>query len=119
MRVFSTVAQARDRLVLPRTPESGPYTRPVIPPLTAAGVLPRGRFPATITEVERAFVTDPRWTASTTRPVVWADWQQITAQVRKIVPVAAVWLGGSFLTGRWTRTTSTSCTSSTRGRLRP
>lgn len=51
-------------------------------------------------EVEAHFVTDPVWTPSTTRPTIWADWQQITAQARKIVPIAAAWLGGSFLTDK-------------------
>jgi hypothetical protein len=72
----------------------------VIPPLTAAGALPRGRFPATIAEVESAFVSDPGWATSTTRQTVWDDWKQITAQARKIVPVAAVWMAGSFLTDK-------------------
>ncbi|MEE6289310.1 hypothetical protein V2J52_16775 [Georgenia sp. MJ173] len=72
----------------------------MIPPLTAVGALPRGRYPATIPEVESAFVADPMWAASTTRPTVWADWLQVTAQARKVVPVAAAWLGGSFLTDK-------------------
>jgi len=72
----------------------------VIPPLAASGALPRGRYPATAAEVEAAFVTDPRWSTSTTRQNIWADWQRITAQARKIVPVAAAWIGGSFLTNK-------------------
>lgn len=72
----------------------------MIPPLTAAGALPRGRHPATINEVESAFVTDPKWAASTTRRTVWDDWVQVTEQARKAVPIAAAWLGGSFLTDK-------------------
>jgi hypothetical protein len=72
----------------------------VIPSLTAAGALPRGRYPATVTEVESTFVADPMWDASTTRKTVWDDWIQVTAQARKVVPVAAAWLGGSFLTDK-------------------
>ena len=72
----------------------------MIPPLTAAGALPCGRFPATIVEVESAFVADPKWATSTTRQTVWDDWKQITAQARKVVPVAAVWIAGSFLTDK-------------------
>lgn len=72
----------------------------MIPPLTDAGALPRGRYPATTAEVESAFVSDRKWAASTTRQDVWEDWRQITAQARKVVPVAAAWLGGSFLTDK-------------------
>lgn len=72
----------------------------MIPRLTAHGALPRGRYPATIAEVESAFVVDPRWASSTTRKIVWNDWTQVTAQARKVVPVAAAWLGGSFLTDK-------------------
>lgn len=75
-------------------------TRPVIPPRTHSGLLPLGRHPATLAEVEAVFVTDPKWAGSRTRATIWADWQQITAQTRKVVPVAAVWLGGSFLTDK-------------------
>lgn len=72
----------------------------MIPSITAAGALPQGRFPATIAEVESTFVADSKWATSTTRQTVWDDWKQITAQVRKVVPVAAVWLSGSFLTDK-------------------
>lgn len=72
----------------------------MIPTPGTDGLLPLGRFPATLAEVETTYVTDPRWTASTTRSTIWADWQRITAQARNIVPVAAAWFGGSFLTDK-------------------
>jgi hypothetical protein len=72
----------------------------VIPPLTPSGLLPLGRYAATPPEVEAAFVTGHRWSGSKTRPTIWADWQKITAQTRKIIPVAAAWLGGSFVTDK-------------------
>lgn len=72
----------------------------MIPPLTGSGLLPLGRYPATVAEVEAPFVTDSKWAASKTRTTIWADWVQITAQTRRIVPVAAAWLGGSFLTSK-------------------
>lgn len=50
--------------------------------------------------MESAFVADPKWATSTTRQTVWNDWKQITALVRKAVPVAAVWMSGSFLTDK-------------------
>lgn len=71
----------------------------MIPPLTN-GKLPVGRFPADAGEVEQRFVNDPAFVASTTRAQVWSDWQQVATGARTLVPVCAVWLGGSFLTDK-------------------
>lgn len=69
-------------------------------PSLVNGLLPLGRFGATLPEIEASFVAGPEWVRSTTRSSVWADWQQITSDVRSVVPVCAVWVGGSFFTDK-------------------
>lgn len=69
----------------------------VIPDLTAQGVLPLGRYSATLREIEESFVRAPRFAESVTRQEIWTHWNQAVIDLRRIVPVCAVWLAGSFL----------------------
>lgn len=57
-----------------------------------------GRYPTTMEEVRERFVTDYRFAGSTTRASIWDEWEQATAVLREAVPVAQVWLAGSFTT---------------------
>lgn len=57
-----------------------------------------GRYLTTVEEVRERFVTDDRFTGSTTRASIWDEWEQATAVLREAVPVAQVWLAGSFTT---------------------
>ena len=71
-----------------------------LPPLTGAGQLPVGRFRCDIAEIEQRFVADPSLAASTTRSQIWTEWNTATAAIRSYVEVCAVWLSGSFLSGK-------------------
>ena len=62
------------------------------------GLLPLGRYEATLEGIKAAFVEDPRFSASTTRTEIWQHFESATAGIRSVVPVVCVWIGGSFLT---------------------
>ena len=64
------------------------------------GLLPLGRFGATLDEVKAQYVDDPRFAASTTRAEIWQDFESATEGIRSVVPVVCVWVGGSFLTDK-------------------
>lgn len=69
-------------------------------PAIAAGhdVLDLGRYPSTLAEMEDRFVTDPNFASSSTRTGIWQEFIAATELLRRNVPVAAVWIGGSFTT---------------------
>src|SRR5690348_12510706 len=68
-----------------------------VPPLhPVTGLLPLGRHHCTSSDIERAFVADASFSASTTRRAIWDDWQQAVALLESTVTVHAAWLGGSF-----------------------
>lgn len=60
------------------------------------GVLPLGRWPATVGEIETAFVTGQ----SAKRQEAWNDWLELTDALRDVVTLPAAWLGGSFFTDK-------------------
>lgn len=66
-----------------------------VPALTTEGLLPLGRWHASLGEVATAFATgdDPR-------PQIWTEFIVATAALRQIVHVCAVWLGGSYFTSK-------------------
>lgn len=55
-----------------------------------------GRYRATVDEVKARFVDHADFEGSTTRARIWADWEKATGILQRIVPIACVWLGGSF-----------------------
>lgn len=58
-------------------------------PRPIAGALPLGRWPATMTEIEAAYVHGQ----SAKRQKIWDDWIQLNAALKEaVVHVAAVWL---------------------------
>ncbi len=65
-------------------------------PALVNGALPLGRWPATLPEIEAAFVTGQ----SAKRAEVWDHWLTLTEGVRDVVTLPAVWLGGSFFTDK-------------------
>lgn len=62
------------------------------------GALPMGRYGASIGDVEQGFVDAPHFSSSVTRKEIWEDFWSATSELRRIVPVICVWVGGSFLT---------------------
>lgn len=70
-----------------------------IPPLSA-GLLPLGRHPATLLEIEADFVKSPDFATSTTRQEIWSHYIQAFGTLDQVVPVLAAWIGGSFTTDK-------------------
>lgn len=66
----------------------------------ATGMPPRGRFPSTFDELKATFVDDATFAASTTRAEIWNHLEQGIAFLRSILPVAFIWVGGSFTTNK-------------------
>ena len=65
---------------------------------SATGALPVGRYPTTLAEIQAAYVDAPELAASTTRAEIWSHFESATTELRRIVPVAYVWVAGSFIT---------------------
>lgn len=66
-------------------------------PALASGSLPLGRWPATLAELEAAYVAGK----SAKRQQIWQDWLDLTAALRDATgAVPAAWLSGSFLTNK-------------------
>lgn len=73
----------------------------VLPALDSqSGLLPLGRYPATLESVQEHYVDDPSFSASTTRAEIWQHFLSATEGIRSVVPVVCVWIGGSFLTDK-------------------
>jgi len=67
----------------------------VIPSLGEDGFLPRGRYHATIPEVEGTFVTN------SVRSSIWEDWKRLCKLVGAVAGTDfSVWLGGSFISSK-------------------
>lgn len=73
-----------------------PKESPMPIPALVGDDLPLGRWPATAAEVEGAFVAGK----SDVRAAIWNEWNDLTAALREAVPIAAAWIGGSFLTSK-------------------
>ena len=69
-------------------------------PDLVAGRLPLGRHPASLDEVESAFVGAPAYSGSTTRQGLWTEFALGLATLRSPVTVHAVWISGSFITDK-------------------
>lgn len=65
-----------------------------------SGLLPLGRYGATLDDIKLHFVDDARFSASATRTAIWNDFESATASIRSAVPLVCVWIGGSFLTDK-------------------
>lgn len=63
------------------------------------GFLPPGRHPWTLDEVEKRFCQTTAF-GLTRRNYVWDQFREVTEHLRSVVPVAAVWIFGSFLSSK-------------------
>jgi hypothetical protein len=61
---------------------------------------PAGRTLATLPTIESQFVSDAQYAASLTRQALWGEWQAAVQILRSVVPIAAVWLSGSFISSK-------------------
>ncbi|MHA7153955.1 DUF6932 family protein [Arthrobacter sp. TMN-50] len=62
-------------------------------------VLPIGRRQWSTDEIRAKFCPTPEF-GQTHRQVLWQHFELATQTLRSVVPVAAVWIGGSFLTSK-------------------
>lgn len=75
------------------------HTSAMLPAMEpATGWLPVGRYLTDITEVNATYVDAAQFATSTTRAEIWQHFESATAELRRIVPVAYVWIAGSFIT---------------------
>ncbi|BBY41813.1 DUF6932 family protein [Mycolicibacterium celeriflavum] len=73
----------------------------MIPKLTDDGDLPRGRFCASVEDIEKRFVADSAYEESTTREQIWSDFIDLVELIRRLrVRVPAAFVGGSFVTDK-------------------
>lgn len=75
----------------------------MIPPLDPhTSYLPLGRYGCTFDELKSRFVDDQSFAASTTRSDIYKDFWEAARMLEALVPnfIEAVWIGGSFVTGR-------------------
>mgnify|MGYP001188826815 CR=1 FL=1 len=61
------------------------------------GHLDVGRHGATLDELKARFVDAPEYAQSMTRRSIWSDFESATAGLRGRLPVAWVWISGSFI----------------------
>jgi hypothetical protein len=71
-----------------------------LPSLVSPGNLPHGRHRVTEIEVYERFVTHPEFVASSTRPEIWAQYEDARELLKGAIRVHAVWVGGSFTTSK-------------------
>jgi len=73
-----------------------------IPPLESSGLLPLGRFPCSLDELEADFVDSSTFATSATRPAVFADFLSVVGLLRAFDAdlIERVWIGGSFVTDK-------------------
>ncbi|MFZ4841127.1 DUF6932 family protein [Mycetocola saprophilus] len=64
------------------------------------GLLPVGRYGATLDAIKQSYVDAPQFQTSTTRAEIWQHFESATDGIRSVVPVVCVWIGGSFLTDK-------------------
>lgn len=64
------------------------------------GLLPLGRYGASLDSLKQEYVDHPRFASSTTRTEIWQHFLAATEGIRSVVPVVCVWIGGSFLTSK-------------------
>lgn len=67
---------------------------------TQTGLLPLGRYGATLDAIKQHYVDAPQFLVSTTRAEIWQHFESATVGIRSVVPVVCVWIGGSFLTDK-------------------
>lgn len=70
----------------------------MIPPLTADGHLPLGRYRCDLGELEQTFVTDAQFQASAVREEIFGDLVQVVELFKAFGAdlIELIWIGGSF-----------------------
>jgi len=68
--------------------------------ITPLSYPPAGRILASLPFIESEFVSDAQYAASATRKSLWGEWQAAVQLLQSVVPVAAVWLSGSFISSK-------------------
>jgi hypothetical protein len=64
------------------------------------GHLPLGRYSTTVAEFKERFVDDSKFTDSTSRSKIWADFESSLNILKCAVDVVSVWIGGSYATSK-------------------
>jgi len=73
----------------------------VIPELLPhSGSLPVGRYSSNLEDFERRFVRHPEFSSSETRSRIWNDFLSALTLLKSALPVASVWVAGSFTTSK-------------------
>jgi len=67
---------------------------------STSGLLPLGRHPASLDDLQARFVDDPAFAASATRSEIWGHFRSATGEFQRVVPTVCLWLGGSFFTSK-------------------
>lgn len=67
--------------------------------LNPPNLLP-GRFPAQMEWIQQNYVEAEEFKDSITRSEIWNDFVSSTEQLRSIIPVAWVWISGSFISSK-------------------
>lgn len=62
------------------------------------GMVMLGRHNCTLEVVQATFVDASEFETSASRRKIWDAWKAVTTELRSKVPVAAVWISGSFTT---------------------
>lgn len=70
----------------------------MLPPFNEHGVLPPGRYPVTVADVEQRFVQT--FPTSLTRSNLFDGWRRRRQELYDLVEVEAEWLDGSFVTAK-------------------
>lgn len=67
---------------------------------SATGLLPLGRHHVSLASVKSRFVDAPEFVTSASRPVIWEHFESAVGELQRILPVAYVWIAGSFITNK-------------------
>lgn len=66
-----------------------------------SGGLPMcGRTRSSLAEIQAQFVDHPGFVVSTSRATIWAAFLRATEMLREVLPISAMWIGGSFVTDK-------------------
>ncbi|WP_442922212.1 DUF6932 family protein [Microbacterium sp. Root553] len=67
---------------------------------STTGLLPLGRHHVSLAAVKAQFVDAAMFASSVNRGVIWDNFEDLVAELQRILPVAYVWIAGSFITNK-------------------